>query len=266
MSTGTRVVLGVGVLSFGAALLLPALPQPPEYHQFADRRIFYGIANFLDVVSNVGFLVAGLAGLVIVFRRETVFERPIERWPYAIFFLGMLLTSVGSAYYHLAPDNERLFWDRLPMTVAFMSLIAAQVVDRLAVRAGLALLLPLLALGAASVLHWRATERLGGGNVLPYAILQGASVVLLLLLAYANPSRYSNGTDVYWVFAGYVLAKVFESADHATYALGHVLSGHTIKHVVAAVAGAVVCRMLLRRTLCVPGGVPPSAEVAPGRT
>jgi hypothetical protein len=138
------------------------------------------------------------------------------------------------------------------------------VVDRLAVRAGLALLLPLLALGAASVLHWRATERLGGGNVLPYAILQGASVVMLLLLAWANPSRYSGGTDVYWVFAGYVLAKVFEAADHETYAVGHVLSGHTLKHLVAAVAGAVVCRMLVRRTLCAPGRVPSSPQEASG--
>lgn len=256
MTTGTRIVLAVALLSVLAALLLPAMPQPPEYHQFADRRVLYGVANFLDVVSNVGFLVVGLAGLAVVWRPQTVFEYPAERWPYAIFFVGMVLTSAGSAYYHLAPDNERLFWDRLPMTVAFMSLIAAQVVDRLAVRTGVALLLPLLALGAATVLHWRATERLGWGNVLPYAILQGASVVLLLALAAAHPSRYTRGRDVYWVFAGYVIAKVLELADRQAYALGHVVSGHTLKHLAAAVAGLFVCRMLMQRTLQPPHARP----------
>lgn len=252
MTSGVRVLLAVALLAVLAALLLPAMPQPPEYHDFADRRAWYGIANFLDVVSNAGFLVIGLAGLVIVARPQTVFEHPAERWPYAIFFVGMVLTSVGSAYYHLSPDNERLFWDRLPMTVAFMSLIAAQLADRLAVRTGVALLLPLLALGAASVLHWRATERLGWGNVLPYAILQGASVLLLLVLAAANPSRYTRGSDVYGVFAVYVLAKVLELADRQAYDLGHVVSGHTLKHVVAALAGLVVCRMLALRELRVP--------------
>lgn len=252
MTNGARILLAVALAAVLAALLLPAMPQPPEYHDFADRRAWYGIANFLDVVSNAGFLVIGLAGLAIVARPQTVFEHPAERWPYAIFFVGMVLTSAGSAYYHLSPDNERLFWDRLPMTVAFMSLIAAQLADRLAVRTGVALLLPLLALGAASVLHWRATERLGWGNVLPYAILQGASVLLLLVLAAANPSRYTRGADVYGVFAIYVLAKILELADRQAYDLGHVVSGHTLKHVVAALAGLVVCRMLALRELRVP--------------
>lgn len=246
-SRRTLLLLAVTALSVAAALLLPALPQPAEYHAFADRRALYGIANALDVVSNLGFLLVGLAGLVIVARPGTRFEYRGERWPYALFFVGVLLTAVGSAYYHLAPDHERLFWDRLPMTIAFMSLIAAQIVDRLSIRAGLAVLPPLLLVGAASVLHWRASERLGDGNVLPYAILQGYSVLFLLLIALSHPSRYTHGRDIYWVFAGYVLAKVMELLDRQAFAIGHVVSGHTLKHLVAAAAGLIVCRMLLRR-------------------
>jgi hypothetical protein len=159
----------------------------------------------------------------------------------------MLLTAVGSAYYHLAPDNERLFWDRLPMTVAFMPLIATQIVERINIRAGLLLLLPMLLVGAASVLYWRATERAGAGNVMPYAILQGYSVVILLLIALLQPSRYTRGTDIYWVFAAYVLAKLLELLDQEILALGNLLSGHTLKHLAAAAAGFVVCRMLMLR-------------------
>ncbi len=213
MATRTRYIVGFTVLSVLAAFLLPAMPQPVAYHDFADHREMLGVANFLDVASNVAFVLAGLAGLAVVLRPRTVFASNAERWPYAVFFAGMVLTGLGSAYYHLVPDNERLFWDRLPMTIAFMSLIAAQVVDRIDARTGLALLVPMLLVGAASVLYWRATERAGAGNVMPYAVLQGYSVVILFLLALLQPSRYTRGNDIYWVFAGYVLAKLLETFD-----------------------------------------------------
>jgi len=235
------------LLAIAAAVLLPAVPQPAEYHRFADDRPMLGIANFLDVASNAAFLLAGLAGLWATLRPGTAFASPRERWPYALFFAGLLLTAAGSAYYHLWPDNETLFWDRLPMTVAFMSLIASQVVDRLSVRTGLALLLPMLVLGIVSVVYWRVTERAGAGNVVPYAVLQAYAVVAVAWLAILHPSRYTHGGAIYAVFAAYVLAKVLEHFDHELYALGRVVSGHTLKHVAAAVAGFVVCWMLLSR-------------------
>jgi hypothetical protein len=242
-------IVGFTVLSVLAAVLLPPMPQPLEYHDFADHRHLHGIENFLDVVSNAAFVLAGLVGLFVVARRATVFETDLERWPYAVFFLGVVLTGLGSAYYHLVPDNERLFWDRLPMTIAFMSLVAAQIGDRIRARTGVALLLPMLAIGAASVLYWRATERAGAGNVMPYAVLQGYAVVILFLLAWLQPSRYTRGNDIYWVFAGYVVAKVLETFDRPLYEMGHVASGHTLKHVAAAIAALVVCRMLWVRRL-----------------
>lgn len=251
-------VLGFTVLSVLAALLLPAMPQPLDYHEFADDRTMLGIPNFMDVVTNGAFVVAGLVGLVVVLRTRTGFERGVERLPYAVFFVGVVLTGLGSGYYHLAPDNERLFWDRLPMTIAFMSLLSAQVVDRMNVRAGLALLGPMLLVGASTVFYWRATERAGAGNVIPYGVLQGYAVVVLLLLA-RLPSRYTRGTDLYWVFAGYVLAKVLETFDRQIFELGHVISGHSLKHVAAAVAALLVARMLARRRLEVRGAPIPRA-------
>ena len=246
---GTWLLALFTLLSVAAAVLLPALPQPLEYHDFADQRSMLGVANFVDVASNAGFLVVGFAGLAIVARRRAAFEHPAERWPYAVFFLGVALTAAGSAWYHLAPDNERLFWDRLPMTIAFMSLIAAQVADRISVRAGLRLLAPMLLAGAASAVYWIVTERAGAGNVIPYVVLQAYAVAALLLLALARPSRYTRGTDIYWVFAGYVAAKVLELLDHPVLEFWGLASGHSLKHLAAALAGLVLCRMLLLRRL-----------------
>ncbi|MCU0668285.1 MAG: alkaline phytoceramidase [Myxococcota bacterium] len=222
-----------------------------------------GIANALDVASNAGFLLAGLAGLWIALRPATCFEYAYERAPYAVFFAGVLLTALGSAWYHLAPDNERLFWDRLPMTIAFMALVTAQVGDRIDPRAGPTLLAPMLAIGFASVVYWRATERAGIGNVVPYGVLQAYAVVILLLIALWLPSRYTRGGDVYAVFGAYVVAKIAEVLDAPLYEMGHVVSGHTLKHLAAAVGGALVCRMLLRRTLDTARAAPsPARRVA----
>jgi hypothetical protein len=249
MTKQTRWIIAFTVACVAAAFLLPAVRQPLDYHNFADHREALGIENFLDVISNIGFLVAGIIGLVVVMRRRTQFEFDSERWPYAVFFLGILLTAAGSGYYHLSPNNESLFWDRLPMTIAFMGLLSSQIVDRINVRAGLALLIPMLLVGAASVIYWRATERMGVGNVIPYGVLQGYSVVVLLLLAMLNPSRYTRGSDLYYVFGWYVLSKLLETFDAQVLAVGHVVSGHTLKHIAAAAAGFVACYMLAHRTL-----------------
>jgi hypothetical protein len=247
----TRWIVIFTVACVAAAVFLPAMKQPLDYHDFADHRDAFGVHNFFDVASNIGFLIVGIAGLVLVISGRARFEFDAERWPYAVFFVGMVMTAGGSAYYHLAPDNETLFWDRLPMTVAFMALVASQIVERINLRVGLGLLMPMLILGALSVIYWRSTERAGDGNVMPYGILQGYSVLIMLVMA-TLPSRYTRGNDLYWVFGWYVLSKLLETFDPQVLEVGHVVSGHTLKHIAAAVAPVVVCRMLLRRTVIEP--------------
>ena len=249
MNARTRFILAFTLLAIAAALLLPAVPQPIEYHDFADKRAALGIENFLDVMSNLAFALVGIVGLAITLRHRTVFAAPRERLPYALFFVGVLLTAAGSGYYHLAPDNATLFWDRLPMTIAFMSLICATIVDRIDVRTGLLLLAPALVVGAASVIYWILTERAGRGNVVPYAVLQAYAVFVMLFLAILQPSRYTHGGEIYWVFAAYVIAKLLEHFDEPLLHMGHIVSGHTLKHIAAAAAGYFVCRMLWRRKL-----------------
>jgi hypothetical protein len=241
------LILALAGLAVAAAFLLPAMPQPPAYHDFADSRRMLGVANFLDVVSNGAFLLVGVAGLVVAFLPRTRFATGAERVLYGVFFVGMILTAAGSAYYHLAPDNETLFWDRLPMTISFMALVAAQVAERISLRAGVILLVPMLLVGVGSVVYWRETERAGAGNVTPYGILQAFSVVVMLVIAML-PSRYTRGNDLYLVFAAYVAAKVLEALDWQILEMGGLVSGHTLKHLAAAAAGYFVLRMIALRS------------------
>ncbi|MEY2668546.1 MAG: hypothetical protein RJA59_1184 [Pseudomonadota bacterium] len=251
----TWLIVGLAVVALAAAFLLPAMPQPPAYHDFADSRPMFGVANFLDVTSNAAFLLVGVAGIFVAYRPRTRLSTGAERLLYAVFFAGMVLTAGGSGYYHLSPDNETLFWDRLPMTISFMALVAAQVAERISLRAGVILLAPMLLVGVGSVVYWRETERAGAGNVTPYGILQGFSVVVMLLLAML-PSRYTRGNDVYAIFAAYVAAKILEALDwQILEATG--VSGHTLKHLAAALAGYFVLRMIALRS---PVESPPTAR------
>jgi hypothetical protein len=122
--------------------LLPRIPQPQSYHDFADRRSFLGIPNFGDVASNLPFAAIGLWGLVFLNRTNSNktaehFVDPREQWPYLFVFLGLLLTAFGSSYYHLNPNNATLVWDRLPMTITFMAMVAAVIAERISVREAL---------------------------------------------------------------------------------------------------------------------------------
>ena len=243
---GFTVVLAI------AAFVVPAMPQPLSYHAFADCRTIWSIPNFFNVVSNLPFLAGGALGLVQVYRGDGRFIDPHERLPYLVFFLGALLTCFGSAYYHAAPDNPRLVWDRLPMTLGFAGLVSAAVAERVDVKLGLRALWPLLALGVASVIYWYGTERAGAGNVIPYFAYQGWAVFVIVLMVAAFPARrYSHGSLLLWAAVFYGIAKPFELYDVAVYrATGGVMSGHTIKHLFAAGAVFAVVRQLrLRRPL-----------------
>jgi hypothetical protein len=237
-----------------AAVLVPAMPQPLSYHAFADCRALWSIPNFGNVVSNLPFLVGGALGIALVLRGGGQFIDPRESLPYLVFFTGALLTSFGSAWYHLAPDNPRLVWDRLPMTLGFAGLVSAALAERADPRL-LRMLWPLLAVGAFTVLYWYATERAGRGNLIPYGLYQGWSVLAIVLLIALFPARrYSHGQMLIWAAIWYGLAKAFETTDLAVYRLtGGVISGHTIKHVLAAGAVFAVLRGLrLRRALAAP--------------
>jgi hypothetical protein len=234
-----------------ALTFLPPLAQPQLFRGFVDDRTFLGVPNFLNVVSNLPFLLIGACGLVFLARQRDhggAFAHPREKLPYAVFFLGVALTSAGSTYYHLAPDDARLVWDRLPMAFGFMSLLSALIVERISVSAGLRLVIPLLAIGAGSVAYWRWTMLHASENLLPYAVVQYGSIAAIVAIAILFRSRYTRGSDIYTVVALYAAAKAAEVLDSGIYALGGIVSGHTLKHLLAALAIYWLYRMLrLRR-------------------
>jgi len=240
------VMVGAVVLTVGVGFLVPAIPQNEAYHNFADQRTILGIPHCFDVISNFAFLIVGLWGLAVVFR-SAEFVDPLERWPYAAFFVGVTLTSFGSSWYHLNPNDSTLLWDRIPMTIGFLGLVSALLAERVSVRTGLWLLAPLILLGVASVIYWEITQSEGRGDLRPYAIAQFGSLLIVVVLISLAPARYTRTYDLGISLGLYALAKLLEFADRPVYSPLKIVSGHTLKHLAAALSAYWIVRMLQKR-------------------
>ena len=247
-------IVGLGIAGLAFVFLLPPIPQGPSYHAFADDRTLLGVPNLLNVASTLPFLLVGLLGLRELLRRDTArpnvpFLEASERWPFLVLFTGVLLTAFGSSYYHLAPANDRLVWDRLPMTVAFMGFFAGMIADRIDVCAGIWLLGPLVWLGFTSVYDWHRGEQHHAGDLRLYGFVQFYPTVAIPLLLYLFPARYTHTGNVIAAVAWYLLAKVLETepVDHSIYAVGQVVSGHTLKHLAAGMGAYCLFRMVRDR-------------------
>lgn len=230
------LILVLVTLVFATAIfLMKPIPQSLAYHSFADQRSWWGVPNFLNVISNVPFLFVGIYGLLLI--KKSVAPRR-KKVMYSVLFAGIFLTGLGSAWYHLSPDNDRLVYDRLPMTIVFMSFLAAIISGWIHSKAGTLLLLPLLALGTGSVLWWHYTELHGAGDLRLYAFVQFYPMLFVPLIFFLYAS--SDNNKGLYLLAGviiwYGVAKFFEVYDEPVYKTVHFVSGHSLKHITAAIA------------------------------
>ena len=185
-----------------------------------------------SAVSAVGRGWPGLAGTVARPRLagHVALQGPAQTR--GAVFTGLLLTAALSGVYHWRPDDSGLAMDRLGMVVAFAGLLGLAAADRATPRAGVWLAAAVLLLGPLSVWTWFVT-----GNVLPWVAVQFGGMLLVLALACLKP--LPDALAIRWgmVIMIYAAAKGFEMADEAVYvATSQLISGHSLKHVVASFA------------------------------
>lgn len=231
------VLILVALALLAAVMAAEPIPQDLDYHQFADRRALFGVPNFFNVASNVLFALVGLAGVAFCLGRRHG-SRPSLSW--TVLFLGTTLVAVGSAYYHWNPDNASLVWDRLPMTIALMGLFVALLSEHVSEKLESILLIPALVAGAASVGWWRYTD-----DLRLYVWVQLVPLVTVALVVAMFPARYTRRGFLLYGLGFYVLAKLADLWDREIFALtDDTLSGHSAKHLLAALALLFVYLML----------------------
>lgn len=234
------LILGICLVVVAVVLFfVPRVSQSPSYHLFADNRTLLGIANFSNVVSNIPFGIVGVLGLIYVLTQPKD-----NSFAYAMLFIGIALTALGSAYYHYKPSNGSLVWDRLPMTLAFMSVLAIVVSEYINDKLGQQLLVPLLVIGIGSIFYWKYTETRGKGDLRPYALVQFLPMILIPIIIWLFPDTHLHRSYILKAGSWYVLAKIFEVLDDQIYNLGKLVSGHTLKHLTMAASCWYILQML----------------------
>lgn len=228
----------------GGSLLLVMIQQPigqdPGYHKFADARTFFGIPNFLNLASNLGFLIAGTAGIWV----SRVKNAGRLRSSWLVLFIGITFVSVGSGYYHFDPNNESLVWDRLPMTVGFMGLFVAILGEYMDERLRW-LLAPALVVGAGSVFYWYVYE-----DLRLYIWVQLIPLLAIPTLIALYRPKYSHQWLLFTALGLYILAKAAEVYDKEIFSATRELTGgHAVKHVLSALGCFAIVLMLRERSL-----------------
>lgn len=232
-----RLLAAAVLLLVAAAVLLPAW-QPPAalLAPYADARTLAGLPHAMDVLTNLPFALAGLWGLWGLRRGPGGWGAAVPAALARLFFAGLVATAAGSGWYHLQPDADGLLWDRAGMALAFAGLLGLAAAHRVSARSGVAL--AALALPAGLLAAWLDAAT---GNVLPWALLQFGGLALVLGLALRPARAGLPALSLAAVIACYAVAKLLEMADHAVFeATGQWVSGHSLKHAVAALAAVPV--------------------------
>jgi hypothetical protein len=241
------ILASIVLVAIIATFAYGPIPQDPRYHAFADTRTVLGTPNGCNVLSNLPFMLVGAWGFLLAFRLLRQSGRDMLLLEYLLFFSGIFLTGIGSSFYHLDPSNASLVRDRLPMSIAFMALLSSVISESVSRKAGGLLLAPLLLFGLFSVVYWAWGENAGQGDLRPYVLVQFLTVLLIpLILLLFKPARTY---EIYiWMLCGfYVLSKLAELFDGEIYSFTRIISGHTLKHVLAAAGTACVIAMLQKR-------------------
>ncbi len=234
----------VGMAVVVSLSLVDAIPQDADYHAFSDADTLFGIPNALNVLSNIPFLLVGVAGLSLIISGKSKTRHVVEsnKLAYVLFFTAVSLVALGSGYYHLKPTNETLLWDRIPMTIAFMALYSIVIGEFVSEKIGRLCLLPFVCLGIASVLYWSYTESIGMGDLRYYAIVQFFPLVTIPIIILFYKPRFEQAYAYWWLLAAYVAAKLFETFDSSIHEFLFFTSGHSLKHLVSALGLYILLR------------------------
>jgi hypothetical protein len=231
VSTLKFIILFVIIIAVAIIATLAPIPQDLAYHQFVDQRRWLSIPNYWNVLTNLGFIWVGLFGLYQLFTQQLKVVGTLTI-NYAMFFIGVGLVAFGSGYYHWQPNNRTLIWDRLPMTIAFMSLLSVAFGEFLSVSLGRKSLWPLVFIGITSVCYWYWGELYGIGDLRLYVLIQFLPMLILPILFFFGKSVFKSNWGYWLLLSAYIFAKLVEHFDIAIFSLTNSLfAGHAIKHI-----------------------------------
>ena len=244
-----KIIVAITAVSIIAVFSMDPIAQDPAYHHFADRRGTLNIPNIYNILSSLPFVIIGIMGMRLVALGRASGGLVELQAVYMTFFAGVFLTGFGSVYYHYHPDNQTLLWDRLPMTIAFMAFFSAIAGETISSQMALKLFIPLLVSGIASVVYWHVSELNGHGDLRAYVLVQFLPILLIPLILWLFNSRLNGIKYIWGVIVAYAVSKLMEFFDARIYSSLGLISGHSLKHLIAAFAAFIFYRALRNRQI-----------------
>lgn len=235
-SIGSSLLVLIGVLGLLLLVFLEPIQQSQAYHSFSDNIMFFNVSNFWNVMSNIPFLIVGVWGM---FKANSMAKNILQ---YFILFFGIALISIGSGYYHLNPNDDTLILDRLPMTIAFMSLFSICISEFVTNKDKKVILIPALVIGVFSVLYWDFS-----GDLKLYILVQSLPILAIPIILIFFNSKYTLIWGYWLLLITYLVAKVLEYFDDEIFALTGVIGGHPLKHIVASIGSAILLYTYIKR-------------------
>jgi len=232
-----------------ASVLVNPVPQDQLYHQFADQRDYFDIPNTLNVTTNLFFALIGFAGLYFLCIRRSLIVVDSIFAVYLTFFAALAAVAPGSAYYHWGPDNQSLVWDRLPMTLAFMSFFTIILAEQVSLKFARIIFLPLIIAGVSSIAYWHQSELTGHGDLRPYGLVQFLPMLLIPMILLMFEDKFTRVRAIWWFLGWYLVAKIFEILDHQIFESLAQVSGHSLKHLGAGIGCFIYLRYLQTRSI-----------------
>ncbi len=220
------------------------IPQDQNYHHFADQRPFFGIPNFLNVITNLPFFFVGLMGFGLA---RQIHEKELKHLFLAL-FAGFILVAFGSGYYHLWPKNITLVYDRLPIVIVLMSFFAFIIHDCISRKIGYKAFVILNITGITRDIYRILIEQAGTGDLRWYGMAQFFPVIAIPLIMLLYKASFIEWKEVAIIFIFFGLAKLTEMFDKEVYQLlNNTISGHSLKHLFMVAAEYEIIVLLRRR-------------------
>ncbi len=239
-----------------APLLIVAMMSPvlrgPAFHHYADARWLLGLPHAGDVLSNLPFVWVGIAGLIAA-RRAVGLPRGLV----ALFFAGILGIGLGSGAYHVHPTDATLVFDWLPIVIAVAFLVALVASDRVDRSLGRIAAVVLPTAGLVSVMWWWAGGGTDGGDMRFYATLQLLFIAMVPVMVLLYPKGRLPRADLLCGMVCFVLARLVNTRDASILDSTTLVSGHTVKHLMAGLAAWFVLRAV-RRSATTPAVAQPA--------
>ena len=233
------ILIWVILISSLIMMSFDTISQVQSYHDFADKRTIFGTPFFFDVTTNAFFAIFGFIGLNFCLRKK----QKTALWSWIIFFFGVTIVSLGSGYYHLNPNNNSLFWDRLPMTIGFMSLFIAILSEYVNPNIGKFVLIPAILVGFSSVIYWHLIDDLRFYFWIQLIPLLTIPIVMILF-----KSKFTHQRYLIYALIFYLLAKITETYDKEIFSfIYQQISGHSLKHILASLGPLYIFFMIKKR-------------------